>query len=146
MPLFRRCDGNLFKGIDPVRRMMPIVMRGRNESIIYHTTRWDVTKTRLWLRAFNQSRGDKPQATLFHLVAYAAVKTLYAKPGLNRFVSGGRIYQRKGVWLSFAVKTSLADGAPLTTIKLSFPEHERFDECVDRMTDAIKNARSGEES
>src|ERR1700685_78993 len=120
MTLFRRCDGDLLKGLDPVRRMMPIVMRGRNESIIYHTTQWDITKACVWLRALNQARGDKPQATLFHLVAYATAKTIHARPGLNRFVSGGRIYQRKGVWLSFAVKTSLTDDAPLTTIKLSF--------------------------
>jgi hypothetical protein len=146
MPLFRRFDGELVKDIDPVRRMMTLVMRARNQSIIYHTTQWDVTKARAWLRAYNRARGAKSQATLFHLVAYAGVRTFYAKPGLNRFVSGGRIYQRKGMWLSSTVKTGLTDGAPLTTIKLNFPENERFDEVVERITDAVKNVRSGKES
>jgi len=38
MPLFRRCDGELVKSVDPIRQMMPLVMRGRNQSIVYHTT------------------------------------------------------------------------------------------------------------
>jgi len=143
MPLFRRCDGELVKGIDPIRRMMPLVMRGRNHSIIYHTTQWEVGEARAWLRAYNRNRGDKPQATLFHLVAYASARALLARPGLNRFVSGGRIYQRKGVWISFAAKKSFTDEAPLTTVKLSFAEKDQWDECVGRMTNAVKSGRSG---
>lgn len=143
MPLFRRCDGKVLRDLDPIRLMMPLVMPGRNDSVIYHTTRWDVAKARTWLRAFNRRRADKAPATLFHLVLYGCVRMLHARPGLNRFVSGGRIYQRNGVWLSFAVKTRFADDAPLTTIKLSFEENVRFDECVDRIAESVREGRSG---
>ena len=91
-------------------------------------------------------RGDRAHATLFHLVAYASIRLLHTRPGLNRFVSGGSIYQRTGVWLSFAAKTRFTDEAPLTTVKLGFSEKERFDECVDRMDDAVKDGRCGRES
>jgi pyruvate/2-oxoglutarate dehydrogenase complex dihydrolipoamide acyltransferase (E2) component len=146
MPLFRRCDGELVKNIDPIRRMMPVVMRGRNDSIIYHTTQWAIAEARAWLRHYNRTRGAKPPATLFHLVAYACVKMLHARPGLNRFVSGSRIYQRKAVWLSFAAKTRFADEAPLTTVKLAFPAGVSFDELVDAMSAAVNDARSGRPS
>jgi pyruvate/2-oxoglutarate dehydrogenase complex dihydrolipoamide acyltransferase (E2) component len=146
MPLFRRCDGELVKNIDPIRRMMPVVMRGRNDSIIYHTTQWEIAEARAWLRHYNRTRGAKPPATLFHLVAYACVKMLHARPGLNRFVSGSRIYQRKAVWLSFAAKTRFADEAPLTTVKLCFPAGVSFDEFVDAMSAAVDEARSGRPS
>ena len=146
MPLFRRRDGKLIKNIDPVRRMMPLVMRGRNESIIHHTTQWNIANTRVWLRAFNRQRGHKPHATMFHLVTYACIKMLHARPGLNRFVSGGSIYQREGVWLSFAAKKRFDDDAPLTTVKLRFDENESFDECLDRIAGAVKEGRSEQES
>lgn len=146
MPLFRRCDGELVKNIDPVRRLMPLVIHGRNESIIYHTTQWRIAKARAWLRNYNRTRGERAHATLFHLVAYASIRMLHTRPGLNRFVSGGSIYQRTGVWLSFAAKTRFTDEAPLTTVKLGFSEKERFDECVDRMDDAVKDGRCGRES
>jgi len=146
MPLFRRCDGELVKNIDPIRRMMPVVMRGRNDSIIYHTTQCEIAEARAWLRHYNRTRGAKPPATLFHLVAYACVKMLHARPGLNRFVSGSRIYQRKAVWLSFAAKTRFTDEAPLTTVKLSFPAGVGFDEFVDAVSTAVNDARSGRPS
>jgi pyruvate/2-oxoglutarate dehydrogenase complex dihydrolipoamide acyltransferase (E2) component len=146
MPLFRRSDGELVKDVDPIRRMIPLVMRGRNQSIIYHMTSFDVSKARAWLRVYNRSRGTKAQATLFHLLAYSSIRALHARPGLNRFVSGGRIYQRKGLWLSFAAKMKFTDDAPLTTVKLGFTENERFDAYVDRMTNAVKTARSGDAS
>jgi pyruvate/2-oxoglutarate dehydrogenase complex dihydrolipoamide acyltransferase (E2) component len=146
MPLFRRCDGELLKNVDPIRRMMPMVMGGRNQSIIYHMTQWEIANARAWLRVYNRNHGDRSQATLFHMLAYACIRTLLARPGLNRFVSGGRIYQRKGLWLSFAIKMKFNDDAPLTTVKLSFSENDRFDECVDRMTNAVKTGRSGDVS
>ena len=144
MPLFRRCDGELVKNIDPIRRMMPFIMRGRNDSIIYHTTQWDIAEARAWLRHYNRTRRSGAQATLFHLVAYACIKMLHARPGLNRFVSGGRIYQRKGVWLSFAAKLRFTDEAPLTTVKLPFPAGIRFDECVETIAQAVNAGRSGQ--
>jgi hypothetical protein len=33
VPLFRRSDGDLVRDLPPVRRIMPHIMRGRNESI-----------------------------------------------------------------------------------------------------------------
>ena len=146
MPLFRRCDGELVKNIDPMRRIIPYVLGGRNDSIVYHTTQWEIAEARAWLRNYNRTRGSGPQATLFHLVAYACIRMLHARPGLNRFVSGGRIYQRKGVWLSFAAKIRLTDGSPLTTVKLGFPADIRFEECVESITEAVNVGRSGRQS
>jgi hypothetical protein len=36
MPLFKRKDGTLVKTTSRVRRMIPYIMKGRNESIVYH--------------------------------------------------------------------------------------------------------------
>src|SRR5688500_12745000 len=50
MPLFGRPDGELVKTETPVRNILPYVMRGRNESAIYHEDTYDITKARAWLR------------------------------------------------------------------------------------------------
>lgn len=144
MPLFRRPDGDLVKDVHPVRRMMPYLMRGRNESIIYHEELLAVGRARSWLREFNRARAGKPAATLFHLFLWACAKALHERPGLNRFVSGGRIYQRRGVYLSFAAKKQMADDAPLVTVKLEFPKDEPFAACVDRIVAAIGEGRGSE--
>ncbi len=143
MPLFRRPDGDLVHGESLVRAIMPYIMRGRNESVIYHEAIYDISKTRAFLRSFNHEHERDQPATLFHLFLWAAAQALAERPGLNRFVSGGRIYQRKGMFLSFAAKKEIADEAPLVTIKLEFFKGEAFGDCVKRIVNAISTGRTG---
>jgi len=146
MPLFRRPDGDLVKDESPVRAIMPYIMRGRNESVVYHEAQYDITKTRAFLRAFNHEHEREQPATLFHLFLWSCAQALADRPGLNRFISGGRIYRRRGVFLSFAAKKELADEAPLVTVKLEFPKGEPFEDCCKRIVQAIKNGRGDRQS
>ncbi len=143
MPLFKRPDGDLIRGVAPVRAIMPYIMRSRNESVIYHEAVYDISKTRAFLRAFNHEHERERPATLFHLFLWAAAQALAERPGLNRFVSGGRHYQRKGMFLSFAAKKEMADEAPLVTVKLPFWKAEPFADCARRIVAGIGEGRSG---
>jgi hypothetical protein len=140
MPLFKRPDGTLVPGLSPVRYIMPFLMRGRNESAVLHEARFDLSRTHEWLARWSAANGKK--ATLFHLILWGLARTLHERPGLNRFVSGRRIYQRNGVFLSFAAKAAFADDAPIVTIKLEFPEDDTFAACVDRVVAAVGGART----
>jgi hypothetical protein len=139
MPLFSRSDGTLVPGLSPVRYIMPFLMRGRNESAVLHETRYDLSRTHAWLRRWNETHAR--MATLFHLILFAVARALHERPGLNRFVSGCRIYQRNGVFLSFAAKAAFADDAPIVTIKLAFPADDTFAACVERVAGAVGGAR-----
>jgi hypothetical protein len=146
MPLFRRSDGDVVKDLSPVRYMIPYVMRGRNESVVYTSAQWDITKARAWLRRYNRSRKGKERATLFHLFIYACARMLIERTGVNRFVSGGRIYQRRGVTISFATKVEMSEDAPIVTVKLLFGADEGFDDAMVRIATAIDAARAGVET
>jgi hypothetical protein len=146
MPLFRRCDGELVTDLSDSRRIMPYVMRKRNESIVFHTMQLKIAETRAWLREYNRSHGKNQHASLFYLFIYACAKMFNERPGVNRFVSGGRTYQRKDVWLSFMAKKRLVDDSPLVTVKLKFPANEKFDDCMKRISDAVEYGRSGGQS
>jgi hypothetical protein len=143
MPLFRRSDGDLIRDLPHVRRIMPFLMRTRNESVVYHDTMYPVSEARAWLERFNAARPGESPATLFHLFLWACARVLHEREGLNRFVSGGRIYQRRGVFLSFAAKRAFRDDAPIVTVKLEFPRGESFAACVRRIVAAIGEGRSG---
>src|SRR5262245_30137060 len=110
MPLFKRPDGKLVTGESPVRRMIPYLMPTRTESAVYHDEHYDLTRTRPWLDEWNKAHGQR--ATLFHLFLWACGRALHERPGLNRFVSGGNIYQRDGAHISFAAKRAFRDDAP----------------------------------
>src|SRR6266404_5620437 len=140
MPLFSRADGTLVPGLSPVRYIMPFLMRGRNESAVLHEARFDLSRTHAWLARWSETHARK--ATLFHLVLWAVARTLHERPGLNRFVSGARLYQRNGVFLSFAAKAAFADDAPIVTIKIECPADDTFEACVERVARAIEGSRA----
>lgn len=139
MPLFRRHDGDPVPGLPPSRRIMPILMRRRNESIVYEDTVFPIGAARAWLRAYNRSHPYR--ATLFHMFAYGCAAALHARPALNRFVSGGRIYQRRGVQLAFVAKREMSDTGEMATVKLEVPAGEPFARFVERIAGAIEGAR-----
>jgi len=141
MPLFRRPDGDLVRDLSPVRGIVPYLMRGRNESAVYQESLYDVARARRWLRAYNRSHPHR--ATLFHLVAYASAQALHLRPGLNRFASGGRIYQRREVSIAFAAKKEMTDQAAFATVKLAFPEGESFEDASRRIVEAVDEGRHG---
>ncbi len=143
MPIFNRPDGTLVKNESLVRRFMPFMMRGRNESCVYHEAHYDIGKTRAWLRAFNHRHDIEQPATLFHWFLWTTGQGLCERPGLNRFVSGGNIYDRKGVYLTFSAKKAISDDAPLVTVKMKFWKGEPFADCVKRIVAGIKEARTG---
>ncbi len=141
MPLFRRPDGELVRGLPPVRGIVPFLMRRRNESAVYHESSYDVGRARQWLRAYNRSHEQR--ATLFHLFLYACVQALHLRPGLNRFASGGRVYERRAVTVAFAAKKEMRDDSPFATVKLTFPPGEGLEETVRRISAAVDEGRSG---
>lgn len=143
MPLFNRPDGKLLRGQSPVRTIMPFLMKGRNESTIFHDMLLDVSLTLPWFQRYNAQQTEETKATLFHLFLWACARALHARPGLNRFVSGGRIYQRNDVTIAFAAKHAMRDDAPFVTVKLAFPKDESFDDCVARIRGSVKEGRSG---
>ena len=144
MPLFSRPDGDLVRGEAPVRRIMPYLMRGRNESCVYQESLYRIAAARVWLKAYN--RAHHPRATLFHLVAYAVAVTLEARPRLNRFVSGGRIYQRRGVSFSFVAKKDFTEEGEDTTVKLTAHPGETFPAFSARISTQVDVARETERS
>jgi len=84
--------------------------------------------------------------TLFHLVLRALGVIFTEFPRLNRFVSGSRLYQRRGVWLAFSGKQRLERDAPLFTAKIPFDPAERLDGMVERILASLGTGRSGRET
>jgi hypothetical protein len=141
MPMFSRPDGVLCRGVPPVRGIMPYLMKGRNESAVYQEATYQIGRARLWLKAYN--RTHRQRATLFHLFIFACARALQERAGMNRFVSGGRIYEHRDVSISFAAKKEMADDSPILTVKLSFPRGEPFESAVSRIVAAVEDGRAG---
>lgn len=144
MPLFKRPDGVLVTDVPPVRRIMPYIMPTRTQSAVYFEQQVDLSKTQPFIDAFNASH-DK-RITVFHVFLWAALRTLASRPRLNRFVSGGRVYQRDGIWLSFSAKKALSDDAPIVTLKRLFDPSLDFEQLVSFVYGDVSEGRSDKKS
>ncbi|MCG8424299.1 MAG: 2-oxo acid dehydrogenase subunit E2 [Proteobacteria bacterium] len=138
--LFGRFDGHRVRDLSAYRRMVPFVLRGRNESAVYFEQTVDLTATLPWIDEWN--RTEKQRITVFHVVLAALTRVLEERPRLNRFVSGRRLYQRDGIWISFAAKKRFEDDAPLSVVKQRFDPGESFADLVGRLSNGVRDARS----
>ena len=119
--LTTRPDGTLVKNLSATRALMPLLMEKRSESTVFFEQELDVTETQRFVDAYNAANPED-RITIFHVFMWAVAGALHERPRLNRFTSGGRIWQRKGVHLSFAAKKKkLDDSAALVTIKHKIP-------------------------
>ncbi len=130
------------RGVPPVRRFMPFLSPRRNESLVYFTQEIEVDDALELLERKNRDRPAAGRATLFHLLLGALVRVFHERPRLNRFVAGGRLWQRDGIWITFSAKKRMDDDAPLVAIKRRFAPEESLDTMVDRLVGTIREGKS----
>jgi len=138
--LFWRPDGTRLRGLDPMRRMLPMLMPTRNEAIVYYEQIIDAAAMNAYIARWNQ--GDGPKLTPLHLVVASLGRMLKARPQLDRFVAGRRLWQRKVTSVAFAAKKEFADAAPLKTVKLPTIADEPLAATVARIRDAVGGSRT----
>jgi hypothetical protein len=139
----KRADGTLVRGLSTTRRFMPHISPRRNASLVYYTTEVEVEPALRFLEEQNQSRSKDRRITLFHLYLRALSMALHDREGVNRFVAGGKLWQRNAVWITYSAKQELIDGAPVLTIKRKFERGEGLVEMVDSFRDELLARRRG---
>ena len=144
MPFRWRPDGDYVRDLPRTRRIMPFIMRKRNESIVFFDQKLDVTKTLSFLNDFRDTTGL--HATMLHLLVYASTQMIKDHPRMNRFVAGGRIFQRCGIWISFSAKKRKTEDAPIVLVKREIDPSWSFEELVRQIEGGISEGRSDKPS
>jgi 2-oxoacid dehydrogenases acyltransferase (catalytic domain) len=139
-----RSDGTLAKNLAATRRIMPYIMRKRNESVVFFEQTIDVTKTLPVLQKLRDESGL--HVTLLQALILAFARTLHARPRLNRFCAGGRIFQRHGIWVSFSAKKGMTDGDPVVVLKREINPDLTLLELSKQVLDLVKDGKSDKRS
>ena len=142
----RRADAVPASGLSTTRRFMPFISPGRNGSLVYYTTVIAVDEALRFVDEHNRDRPPERRLTLFHLFLRSVAIALHERPWVNRFVAGGRVWQRDGVWITYSAKQELIDGAPVLTLKRRFDREEGLLEMVDALRDELLARRRGKQS
>ena len=142
----RRADGEQVRDLSVTRRFMPYLSPSRNGSLVYYTTEIEVDPALAYIEELNRDRADERRITFFHLFLQSLGIGLTEREGVNRFVAGGKLWQRRGVWLTYSAKQEIVDGAPVLTLKHRFDPAEGLPAMVDRLLDELHSRRGGKES
>jgi hypothetical protein len=140
--LGRRSDGNLAPGVPGYRRFMPALMPSRNGSVVFLEQTVEVTAAERFAAETRSAHPDL-HPTFFHVVLWSLGRMFDRHPHLNRFLAGGRLYDREGIWLSFTVKTELSDDGTLAEVKYRCDPTQPFADFVRDTQASIAAARSG---
>ncbi len=140
----KRPDGDRIEKLSRMRAFMPFVSPRRNDALVLYTTEIEVDEALAFVDRYNEGRDENRRMTLFHLYLRSLGMAFHARPGVNRFVAGGRLWQRNHVAVTFSAKQSIEDGAPMHTVKRIFPADETLEEMVDSIMGRLRRRRGGE--
>lgn len=119
MLLRKRHDGRLVRDLPRLRRLLPHVIRRRNDAMVLAEQRLDLSATEAYIARWNADSGCM-QLRLHHVLMAALARVLHERSHMNRFVMGGRLWQRNEVALSWSVVKERNDSGMMSPIKRVF--------------------------
>ena len=126
----RRSDGKELKHVSPIFRLMPSLMKERNDSQVLFKQDVAIQKIDEYI---NQKAQEGIKITLLDVVYAAIVRIIAEKPRLNRFVVNGRIYARNEITITMSIKKSLTEEGEETSIKAHFDGTENIFEVKEKL-------------
>lgn len=135
-----RKDGRLIRSCDPMMKVAPFIMPTRNEA----QNLFQDTMLTENLDAFIHSKRENGYAGLgiLHLLISAYVRVVSQVPGINRFLSGFRIYARNDIQVIMAVKKNLSLNSPETMMKFFFAPDATLEDVYRQCTEKIEDYKN----
>jgi len=125
-----RKDGWRLRKVDPFFKMIPYIMRERNDAQVFFEERIYLEET---LKMIRELRREGYKAGFLHVVIASMVRVISQKPKVNRFVRGHKTYARSEISFSLAVKKEMSEKAEETTVKIVFEPTDTIYDVVDKI-------------
>ena len=139
-----RSDGRRLRSLDPINALMPFIFKTRNSSNINFGDSVEITEVEKYLR--KKRLDGYPGMGYLHLFVAGYIRIASQYPGINRFISGQRIFARHDIVFMMAVKKGMSINAPETTIKVIFDQRDTITDVYNKLNAEIQKAREERES
>ena len=134
-----RSDGTLIKKVHAYRTMLGYIMPTRNESVVYFDTYVNAEQ----LVEYIPRARERFHCDVTHTLVAACNFGLIDAPQMNTFISGRRLYRRKGAQVTFSMKRQkLNRKAKLSAVKREVDGTLTFRELCERINSHIHVERS----
>ena len=138
-----RKEGRLIHSLAPFYKFMPYIMPVRSDACNQFADCVEISETDRWLRQ-KRLEGYKGLGYL-HLFIAAYVRMVSQRPGINRFISGRRIYARNNIEVVLTVRRGMSTDSTETTIKVIFDPYDTIFDVYHKMTEKINEIKFGDQ-
>lgn len=138
-----RKEGRLLRSLNPFCKFIPYIMGKKNDALNMFADSVEVSDIDRWLRE-KRTDGYKGMGML-HLFIAAYIRTVAQCPGLNRFISGQKIYARRNIEIVLTIKKAMTVEAPETTIKIDFEPSDTVFDVYRKMNEKIDEIKASAE-
>lgn len=130
----RRSDGKELRHVSPIFRLMPSLMKERDDSQVFFNQDIVIKKIDEYI---NAKAAEGIKISILDIVFAGIVRIIAERPKLNRFVVNGRIYARNEITITMSIKKNLTDEGEETSIKVHFDGTENIFEIKDKLQEII---------
>ncbi len=130
-----RKEGYKLRTINPMNKFMPYIMPMRCDACNTYADMFDVTKTDKFCRA--KVKEGKTNFSFLHIMLASYIRAISQRPGLNRFVSGQKIFHRHHIDIVMTVKKTMTSDSPDTCIKVRFEPTDTIDDVYEKFNAAV---------
>ncbi|WBY63963.1 hypothetical protein [Thermocaproicibacter melissae] len=133
-----RKDGRRIRSLDPYNTVSPYIMVTRNDALNYLADKFETSEVDKYVR--QKRRSGLEGFGILHVILAAYIRTVSQRPGINRFISGQKIYAREKVEVNMVVKKKLRANEADTVIKIQFEQTDTAEDVYHRFKDAVAKA------
>ncbi|MCK5387964.1 MAG: 2-oxo acid dehydrogenase subunit E2 [Candidatus Izimaplasma sp.] len=130
-----RKDGYRLRKANPFFRIIPYIMKEKNDAHVFFKERVYLEDTDKFIRKL---RKEGIKLGFLHIVIASLVRTISQKPKINRFVVGRKTYARNEISFSLVIKKELNEETEETTIKIIFEPTDTIYDVVEKINHEIE--------
>lgn len=139
-----RPDGRRIRSLQPFNYIVPYIMKTRCSAANQIKVSVDITELEKYILE-KRNAGLKGLGVL-HVVLTAFVKTAAQMPGINRFISGQKIYARYDIQAMMAIKKEMKLNADETVIKIHYDPSDDLETVFKKFNSTLLDARKDEDN
>ena len=119
-----RREGRRVRTLPAMSYVVPFIMKDRSDAQNFFEDVIDITNIEKFLD--EKHREGYTDMTLLHVILAAYVRVVSERPGINRFLSGQRIFARDDIECVMTIKKELTLESPDTCIKVKFDPRDNI--------------------
>ncbi len=135
-----RFDGRRIRTLSPMAMVSPYIMVHRNGSSNFIRDSVEITEMERYIR--RKRKEGLSNFGIQHVFVAAYIRAVSQYPGLNRFLSGQKVYARHNVEIEMTIKKEMSVNSPDTVINLIFTPDATADDVYNQFNAAVEEVKN----